>query len=88
MEDKILQKIKKNISDMDWNDIASAIIELESEIDILKDCLSKKELETTYKLLKLYEEEKSKRVKRESKITIVNDPIYGIHYSSGDDFDE
>lgn len=54
MTKKELMDHKVVISQMDWDDLAISIIEMEMEIYELEESMTQKELKDRYKLLKLY----------------------------------
>lgn len=82
MTKKELMDHKVVISQMDWDDLAISIIEMEMEIYELEESMTQKELKDRYKLLKLYENEKQKRVENESKGSIYVGMVYGENYAT------
>lgn len=69
-------------STMDWDDLASTIIDIESELYNLEEYLTKKEIKKYCKLLKIYEEEKEKRVQEQSSGCGFGGFIYGQDYAT------
>lgn len=63
-------------SKMEWCDIALTIIELENELKELIIYLKKKEINNYNKLIKIYEDEKDRRVKEQS----IGSTYYGFFY--------
>jgi ribosome-binding protein aMBF1 (putative translation factor) len=80
MTKKEIRDHKKVITQMDWDDLAISIMEIEMEICELEEYMSEKELSKHRKLLELYEIEKWKRVEEES----YGSSNYGMTY--GEDF--
>ena len=68
------------VSQMEWDDLAISIIEMEQEIHELSEHMTKKELKNRLKLLEIYEKEKKIRVEEQT---------YGSNHEGmmyGDDF--
>ena len=77
-------KINKEIAQsMDWDELAGMIIELEEEIYELFIHMSKKQMNDYNKLLSIYEKEKEIRVKDNSRIYTMEEPLeYGLDFVS------
>ena len=65
---------------MDWDTLASTIIEIESEIRELKEYLSKKKIKEMHQTLEIYENEKKARIEKNRTVGLKEQLIYGQDY--------
>ena len=73
---------EKWAKEVEWDDLALAIIELEEEIRELESYIPKKELKDRCRLLKIYEDEKSNRVIELSTGRAYGGMIYGENFAT------
>lgn len=76
MNKKDVNKCKKIASELDWDKLSYVIIKLERGFEGIKEFMSKQDKLDMLEMIEIYEDEKNKRVKEESTISIKYDMLY------------